>query len=64
MKNRKDFDEDSRIRSKGIASQGRWKPGASRPYLNITSELQTPKDGKSSVRVGADGDFLRYRKLI
>ena len=36
----KDVDEDSRIDQKGIASQGRCKPGASKVYLNITSELQ------------------------
>ena len=36
----KDVDEDSRIYRKIKASRGWWKPGRSKVYLNITSELQ------------------------
>lgn len=36
----KNVDEDSRLYSNGTASRGRCEPGASRVYLNITSELQ------------------------
>ena len=36
----KDVDEDSRIYWKIKASRGWWKPGMSKVYLNITSELQ------------------------
>lgn len=38
----KSDDEDSRLYSKDTASRGRCEPGASRIYLNITSELRFP----------------------
>jgi len=44
----KDVDEDSRIYQKGVASQGRCKPGTSKVYLNITSELQRSKGQRTA----------------
>lgn len=41
----KNVDEDSRLYLNDKENRGWWKPGTSKLYLNITSELQISKGG-------------------
>lgn len=50
----KNVDEDSKVYPNAIESRGRWKPDASKLYLNITSELRLSKGAKRPSR------FRRY----
>ncbi|MGN0331901.1 MAG: hypothetical protein ACI4D9_02565, partial [Lachnospiraceae bacterium] len=51
----KNFDEDSRMYQNGKANRRWWKSGASKVYLNITSELQILNRQDKDVLVRTDG---------